>query len=120
MKNFFCYFIFFLLFSINISANTEIIINEAGIRSTENQAPRSRIFEEMYKNSVINSDDYQDSRNFQKPSILYICGGSLSTSPYLEELTEWRHKQGYVVNAVSTSETGTSTTNIKNYISVLV
>ena len=28
MKNFFCYFIFFLLFSINISANTEIIINE--------------------------------------------------------------------------------------------
>ena len=28
MKNFFCYFIFFLLFSINISANTEIVINE--------------------------------------------------------------------------------------------
>ena len=28
MKNFFCYFIFFFLFSINISANTEIVINE--------------------------------------------------------------------------------------------
>ena len=96
--------------------NPEIIINESGTRMHNNQAPRSYVFEEMYKNYVINSDDYQDSRNFQKPSILYICGGSVSTSPYLETLTEWRHKQGYVVNVVSTSETGSSTTNIKNYI----
>ena len=62
---------------------TDIIINESGTRMYNNQAPRSYVFEEMYKNYVINSDDYQDSRSFQKPSILYICGGSISTSPYL-------------------------------------
>ena len=39
-----------------------------------------------------------------------------ANNPYVENLIEWRHKQGYVVNVVSTGETGTSTTNIKNYI----
>ena len=66
------------------------------------------------KNKVINSDDYYDSRNFQKPSILYICGGSIASSSYFEELAEWRHRQGYVVNVVSLSEAGSTTTNIKN------
>ena len=71
----------------------------------------------MYNNSVINNEDYSDSRSFQKPSILYICGGNLSTSPYLDPLIDWRHKQGYVVNVVSSNDAGSSTTNIKNYIS---
>jgi len=96
--------------------NLDVIISESGSRDTSSRPPRSQIFESMYKNSVINNEDYNDSRNFQKPSILYICGGDLSTSPYLEPLIDWRHKQGYVVNVVSTGETGTSTTNIKNYI----
>tara|TARA_Y100001970_G_scaffold8767_2_gene10173 strand:+ start:1141 stop:5640 length:4500 start_codon:yes stop_codon:yes gene_type:complete len=96
--------------------NIDVIITESGLRDAPQRAPRSRIFESMYNNSVINSEDYSDSRSFQKPSILYICGGNLSTSPYLDPLIEWRHKQGYVVNVVSSDEAGTSTTNIKNYI----
>ncbi len=94
----------------------DVIITEAGTRESNNRAPRSQIFENMYLNTIINSDDYQDSRSFQKPSILYISGGSLASSSYLETLTDWRHKQGYVVNVASTSETGSSTTSIKNYI----
>ena len=96
--------------------NLDVIISESGSRDISSRTPRSQIFESMYKNSVINSEDYNDNRNFQKPSILYICGGSLSTSPYLEPLIDWRHKQGYVVNVVSSEDAGTSTTNIKNYI----
>jgi len=97
--------------------NPEVIITETGIRNSGERMPRSEIFESMYKNYILNSEDYEDSRSFQKPSILYICGGNVATSPYLEPLIEWRHKQGYVVNVVSTSETGSSTSNIKNYIS---
>ena len=63
---------------------------------------------------------YQDSRSFQKPSILYISGGSLASSSYLETLTDWRHKQGYVVNVASTSETDSSTTSINNGITLLI
>ena len=101
---------------LKVFTNPEIIISEIGDRTTSSRAPRSEIFESMFKNHVLNSDDYQDSRSFQKPSILYICGGSLATSPYLESLIEWRHKQGYIVNVVSSSDAGSSTTNIKNYI----
>jgi len=97
--------------------NLDIVITESETRNTISRTPRSRTFETIYKNTVINSDDYQDSRSFQKPSILYVCGGNLSTSPYLDPLIEWRHKQGYVVNVVSTSDAGNNTTDIKNYIS---
>ena len=101
---------------LKIYNNIEIIVTESENRNNSSQTPRSEIFENMYKNKVINSDDYFDSRNFQKPSILYICGGSIASSSYFEELAEWRHRQGYVVNVASLNETGSSTTNIKNYI----
>ena len=97
--------------------NLEVVISESNLRTTDsNRTPRSRIFENIYQNSVINNDDYQDTRSFQKPSVLYICGGNIASSPYLNPLVEWRHKQGYVVNVVSTSQTGSNTTDIKNYI----
>ena len=97
--------------------NLEVVISELNLRTTiSNRTPRSRVFENIYQNSVINSNDYQDSRSFQKPSVLYICGGNIASSPYLNPLVEWRHKQGYVVNVVSTSQTGSNTTDIKNYI----
>ena len=41
------------------------------------------IFENMYKNMIINDDIiFSDNRSFQKPSILYICGGNVATSDY--------------------------------------
>ena len=101
---------------LKVFTNVEIIINERGYRENFSETPRSEIFENIYKNKILNTDDYQDSRSFQKPSILYICGGNLATSSYMQDLADWRHKQGYVVNIVSLSETGTSTTSIKNYI----
>ena len=86
-----------------------------------NNTPRSLIFENMYRNMIINEDVLLDNnRSIQKPSILYICGGNVATSDYdsfFKPLVEWRRKQGYIVNVASISETGTSTTSIKNYIS---
>ncbi len=102
---------------LKIFTDVDIIISESGYRNNNQRAPRSQIFESMYKNYVINSEDYQDNRSFQKPSILYICGGNIAESEYLEDLTDWRHKQGYVVNIISSDDAGGSTTNIKNYIS---
>ena len=102
---------------LKIFTDINIVISESGYRNNNQRAPRSQIFESMYKNYVINSEDYQDNRSFQKPSILYICGGNIAESEYLEDLTDWRHKQGYVVNIISSDDAGGSTTNIKNYIS---
>mgnify|MGYP001330144308 CR=1 FL=1 len=101
---------------LKVFTNINIIISESGFRDNGQRAPRSQIFESMYKDHVINSDDYEDNRSFQKPSVLYICGGNIASSEYLEELTDWRHKQGYVVNVISSDDAGGSTSNIKNYI----
>ena len=39
--------------TLKVYNNPEVIILETGPRINSNQAPRSRIFEEMYKNTVI-------------------------------------------------------------------
>ena len=102
---------------LKVYSDIEVIITQSADRSNASQVPRSEIFEKMYKNKIINSDSYSDSRSFQKPSILYICGGNIASSSYFQNLAEWRHKQGYVVHVASLSETGSSTSNIKNYLS---
>ena len=62
---------------------------------------------------TINGADYEDTRNFQKPSILYIMEDYHSL---IEALAEWRRENGYIVTVVERDETGSSTTNIKNFI----
>ena len=98
------------------------IIETDEIRVSNNVSKGSKIFENMYKNMVINDSDYTDTRTIQKPSILYICGGNVATSDYntfFRPLVEWRRQQGYEVNVVSVddNDVGNSTTSIKNYIS---
>ena len=78
---------------------------------------KSYIFEELYENFVINYTSSDRSEDYQNPSILYICGGNSINNAYFQDLVDWRHKQGYVVTVVSTSETGSSESNINNYIS---
>ena len=77
---------------------------------------RSYIFEELYENFVINYTRSDRSEDYQIPSILYICGGNSINNAYFQDLINWRHKQGYIVTTVSTSETGSSENNINNYI----
>ena len=67
----------------------------------------------VMKNHLMNSFDDREI-DYQNPSILYICGGS--SCNYLDDLFEWRHEQGYVVNTASLGETGSSASSIKNYI----
>ena len=96
------------------------IIETDEIRVSNNVSKGSKIFENMYKNMVINDSHYTDTRTIQKPSILYICGGNVATSDYntfFRPLVEWRRQQGYEVDVVSVDDVGNSTTSIKNYIS---
>ena len=61
---------------------TKLLNGKPLIAHTILQAKQSKIFENMYKNMVINNDDYTDSRALQNPSILYICGGDVATTDY--------------------------------------
>ena len=78
----------------------------------------SRTFEPLYEALVVNYDRSTNDEDYQKPSILYILpANSSNLMTNLEILFDWRHRSGYVVNYVSTSTTGNSSSSIKNYIS---
>ncbi len=84
-----------------------------------NQPIRSHIFDEFYKDFIVNFEQSDRPDDYQAPAILYICGGNWLNNGYVQDLLEWRHQQGYLVTAVSTSEIGASNGNentIKNYI----
>ena len=100
------------------SADIELV--ETGTTTIASSRPTkiSRVFEKLYESIVVN---YQRStvneEEYQKPSILYILpSNSSSIISTLNNLTEWRHEQGYVVNTVTTATTGSSANSIKNYI----
>ncbi len=97
----------------------EIIITESNQISSNYFLPekKSYIFEELYENFIINYTKSDRDEDYQIPSILYICGGNSINNAYFQELVNWRHKQGYIVMTVSTSETGSSENNINDYIS---
>ena len=52
--------------------------------------------------------------DYQASSILYIAGGNWLNNSYVQDLLEWRHKQGYIVNVYDTPSSNENT--IKNYI----
>ena len=75
----------------------------------------SRPFVKMYESLIPNFTRTEDME-FQEPAILVIGGGNALTNNNIENLLDWRHKRGYTVYTASTSQTGTSTNSIKNYI----
>ena len=78
----------------------------------------SRVFEPLYEALVVNYNRSTNDDDYQRPSILYILpSNSSNLMASLEILFDWRHRSGYVVNYVSTSTTGNSSSSIKNYIS---
>ncbi|MDC1050730.1 C25 family cysteine peptidase, partial [Candidatus Marinimicrobia bacterium] len=98
--------------------NVEILINEYPTEETREHSNMkiSRIFEDFYEQLVINYEPSNRDEDYQEPSILYICGGASIDNSYVQELIDWRHRTGYIVNAVSTDEIGSGSSAVKNYI----
>ncbi len=115
----------FYPFRINLSTgeiesieNVDISISEyqVDVYRDYKQQKKSRIFEDFYEDLIINYESNDRSEEYQSPSILYVCGGSSINNPYVQDLFEWRHKTGYIVNYVSTDDIGSSSSSIKSYI----
>ena len=104
--------------SLEVFSDIEIEVREVGNRTPENETiiKKSRIFEELFEDMIVNYESSTRENEYQEPSILYICGGSSINNSSFQDLLEWRHQQGYIVNAVTLSTTGSSASSIKNYI----
>jgi len=95
----------------------DIHVHEVGetadIRRRE--MPASKVFENIYKNSIINYNN--ESRDeYQQSAILYIGPSNAISNSTFSDLVEWRRQRGYVVYTATTSQTGSSSSSIKNYI----
>ena len=104
--------------ALEVFEEVQITVSEIGDRVNVSNMPdkRSLLFEPFYDQLVVNYQPLESRNDYQVSSILYICGGSSISHPYVIDLIEWRERQGYKVYSVSTSETGTSTNNISNYL----
>ena len=100
------------------SNDVNILIEEyqSDMHRDNRKLKKSKLFEGFYENLIINYETSSRSEDYQSPSILYICGGSSINNSYVQNLFEWRHKSGYIVNSISTNEIGSSSSDIKNYI----
>ena len=96
----------------------EIIVKETGEKGNQEfiSVPKSKTFEELYSDMILNYEPTRDFDEYQQPAVLYICGGSSENNPYFQQLVSWRHKRGYVVYTASTSEIGYDPYDIKGYI----
>jgi len=98
----------------SISINIREVGQKEDIRFRE--LPKSRVFEKIYKNKILNYNQTYRDNNYQNPAILYICSGDIEDNAIFQQLVEWRRQRGYVVYTASISDIGSSSSSIKNYI----
>ena len=106
---------------LEVFTNLEIIATKDSYRDSDSDSlmKRSRLFEELYSDMIINFEESTRLEDYQHPAILYICGGNSCDNSFVQQLFEWRHEQGYIVYTATESEVGgnnANTSEIKNYI----
>ena len=99
--------------------DVNINVIESGVRENILEFPlqRSYLFEPLYQDLIVDYEPLSSREEYQPASIMYICGGASLSHPFVQDLIEWRRLQGYIVYAVSTSETGGSSASaVENYL----
>ncbi len=77
----------------------------------------SRSFESFYASTILNYGSLiTRDEEYQQPSYLFIYPNNAQVETWLDSLVNWKHRKGFEVTAANTSETGSSTSQIKNYI----
>ena len=103
---------------LEIYETIKIHVTQTGNREDirKRDLPKSKVFEKIYQNEILNYSQSQRDDEYQPSSILYICSSSIESNGIFQQLVEWRRQRGYVVYTASLSETGSSASSIKNYI----
>ncbi len=77
--------------------------------------PISRFFEPLYQALVPNYALVANG-NYQKPCYLFIEPDNFGVVGLVNNLVTWKREKGFEVHVATTSQTGTTTSSIKNYI----
>ncbi|MBC8525788.1 MAG: T9SS type A sorting domain-containing protein [Candidatus Cloacimonetes bacterium] len=99
--------------SINIKLNYIQDRNGLSLKHSFGQSP---IFHTLTENLVINKARIQNRTDFQIGSYLFIYSGNSTILQTLQCLIDWKHRKGYEVHILNTSEIGNQANQIKEYI----
>ena len=106
-----------------ISKNLEIKLtfnNNPSLNELSSNAPVSCSFDSIYRGLILNYDSLIQTRevSYRNPVMLVIYGNYTDAiyQAKIDEFVTWKKQRGFIVNAVSTSVTGTTNTSIKSYI----
>ncbi|MCK4981202.1 MAG: hypothetical protein KAS62_12450, partial [Candidatus Delongbacteria bacterium] len=102
----------------NICVTVQSDNSGRSINVKQNSRKLSRSFEPLYKAVVENYDEITRNTDdiYQIPCYLIIYKDNATVLSTLEYLKDWKQKKGFEVHLVSSTEVGTTTTSIKNYI----
>jgi len=100
--------------------NIQVRVSTNG-RGGENTKTRnakiSRSFEPLYRANIMNYEDFMSrDAEYQQPSYLIVYKGNTTALTYLQPMVDWKREKGFEVNLVNTTEAGSSSSSIKNYI----
>jgi len=96
-----------------------LVPSSDGNKSSLDNRPLPESFARMYEQDVIGFDRDAVAVHEGPGTYLIIYPDVASVASAIEPLVDWRARQGYNVLTASTSETGTSTAMIKNYIQTI-
>jgi len=104
--------------AIDVARRVELELDFSTADAADAAAPPARpipeSFDRLYRDVVVN---YRGDEAVSGPgTYLVICPNITSIITSLEPLLDWRRRQGYDVRLATTTETGSYTSSIKNYI----
>jgi len=93
--------------------------NGPAVNELEAPLSYSSAFDTIYRGMILNYDSFRDrTLSYTSPRMLVIYGNYSDTiyQTKVNEYLAWKRQKGFIVDAVSTSTAGTTSTAIKNYI----
>ena len=108
-------------FSRNLEICSEInvrisVSGSGGKNEKEDFSQISRAFEPMYKRMILNYEDIIGRPSYQQTTLLFVINDMDDALETLQYLTDWKRQKGFNVVVATTSETGTTNSEIKEYI----
>ncbi|MCF7920245.1 MAG: T9SS type A sorting domain-containing protein [Candidatus Cloacimonetes bacterium] len=92
------------------------VSGNGGVNEKDESSIISRVFEPIYRSSILNYADFIGRPSYQQPTLLFVIRDMTDALEALEYLKDWKVQKGFNVVVATTSETGTTNTSIKSYI----
>jgi len=106
--------------TIEVAGRMTVRVRFAGEDRRHRPAREPRVipasFDRLYRELVVNYDGPRENQSVGYGSYVIVCQSNSAIVEALQPLVEWRSRKGFDVYLATTAETGTSNTEIRNWL----